>query len=322
MLKRIGKVVGALVLLVAAMLGTMRLGWWNPSLESVKAIQAGPPSKFVAVGNVTLHLRDEGQGPVVIMLHSSMTNLREWDGWADRLKGRYRVIRFDWPPYGLSQGEASQPGMAGVVDLLDALVKQLGVDRFTLVGTSSGATVSVLYTAAHPEKVEALALSALPLEAPPPTDFSRLIWAMVWTHEHLVPNYYPRYYYQHSLAELYGRPERLKSEMVDWYYQTNNVPGGFERVRRYFEANKRAVWKKGAADEAASVQVPVLLQWGDRDPVLPKALSDKAVAQFKNAKVTLIHYPDAGHYPMLEIPEESGGDLVSFLDRVHGGAAK
>ncbi len=321
MLRRIGKVVGVLLLLVVAMLGTMRLGWWNPSLESVKAIQAGPPSKFVAVGNVTLHLRDEGQGPVVIMLHSSMTNLREWDGWADRLKGRYRVIRFDWPPYGLSQGEASQPGMAGVVDLLDALVKQLGVDRFALVGTSSGATVSVLYTAAHPEKVTALALSALPLEAPPPTDFSRLTWAMVWTHEHLVPNYYPRYYYQHSLAELYGRPERLKGETVDWYYQTNNVPGGFERVRRYYEANKRAVWKKGAGDEAASVQVPVLLQWGDRDPVLPKALSDKAVTQFKNARVTLIHYPDAGHYPMLEIPEESGRDLAAFLDRVHAGTA-
>jgi pimeloyl-ACP methyl ester carboxylesterase len=250
MLRQFGKGVALLLLIAAVTLGTMRLGWWNPSLADVKAKQAGPPSQFVKLGRVTLHLRDEGQGPVVIMLHSSMTNLREWDGWAGRLKSRYRVIRFDWPPYGLSEGEAPEPGMAGVVKLLEQLVVQKGLDRFTLVGTSSGATVSVLYTAAHPGKVRALALSALPLEAPPPTDFSQLTWAMVWTHEHLVPNYYPRFYYRRSLAELYGRPERLKDATIDWYYETNTLPGGFERVRRYYEANKKAVWRNGAGDEA------------------------------------------------------------------------
>ena len=47
-------------------------------------------------------VRPGGDGPVIIMLLSSMTNLREWDVWADALKDKYRVIRFDWPPYGLS----------------------------------------------------------------------------------------------------------------------------------------------------------------------------------------------------------------------------
>lgn len=316
-MKRLIKLVGLLIIAIAAVLGSMRMGLWNPSYDDVRAAQATAPSTFEKIGTATLHMRDEGprDGPAVIMLHSSMTNLREWDGWAEALKDKYRVIRFDWPPYGLSTDTAPSTGMPGVVALLEKVVAAKGLRRFAMVGTSSGATISTLYAARHPEQVTALALSALPLEAPPTTDFSRLMWAMIWTHETLVPNYYPRAYYRQSLSELYGRPERLTDATVDWYYQTNTIPGGFARVKEYWEANKKAVWAKGAAGDAAQVTAPILLQWGDRDPVLPKALATKAVSQFEKAKVDVIHYPDVGHYPMLERPRETAGDLRIWLDR-------
>jgi pimeloyl-ACP methyl ester carboxylesterase len=303
-----------LVLVVALLLGSMRLGWWNPSYETVKARQAGPPSTFEMVGDVQLHVRDEGRGPVLIMLHSSMTNLREWDAWADRLKTHYRVIRFDWPPYGLSIDPNPSRGMTGVVELLDRLVTQRGLTRFTLIGSSSGATISVLYAAQHPQKVAALALSTLPLAAPPPTQMSSLQNGFLWLHEHLMPNYLPRLYYRIALQGLYGVPERLKPETIDWYYETNNLPGGFARVAEYYAANKNAVWSKGAATEAASIKVPVLLQWGDRDPVLAEPLAELARAQFVNTSVKLIHYPDVSHYPMLELPDETSRDLEIFLN--------
>lgn len=307
-----------LVLGLGGVLATMRMGLWNPSYETVKARQATPPSRFVMVGDVKLHVRDEGRGPVLIMLHSSMTNLREWDAWADQLKGRYRVIRLDWPPYGLSVDPAPSRGMGGVVELLNRFVVQEKLDRFTLIGSSSGATISVLYAATHPERVEALALSTLPLEAPPQTRFPLTEVVMQWVHDKITPNYFPRAYYRRVLADLYGVPSRLKPETVQWYYETNNIPGGFARVKAYYQANTKAVWSKGAAREAGAIGVPVLLQWGDRDPVLARPLAEKAKAQFLNAPVTLIHYPDVSHYPMLELPEQTGRDLAAFLDRIHG----
>lgn len=322
MVKAFGLLLGLFVLLVVLLLATMRAGWWNPSYAEVAARQATPPSQFMKIGTANIHLRDEGSGPVVVMLHSSMTNLREWDDWADRLKTRYRVIRFDWPPYGLSTDSARSTGMPGVVALMDKLLVAKGVNRFSIVSTSSGATISVLYTALHPEKVKALALSTLPLKAPPPTELSPLVMATVWLHDNVVPNYYPRWFYRRSLAELYGRPENLKESTVDWYYETNNIPGGFARVREYYQANLKAVWAKGAEEQAAKVRVPILIQWGDRDPVLPIDRAEMAVKQFANAPVTLIHYPDAGHYPMLEIPEETGRDLLAFLDKVHAEKAE
>ena len=306
-----------LVLLIAAIIGTMRLGWWNPSYEEVRARQATAPSKFVAVGDVNLHVRDEGEGPVIIMLHSSMSNLRIYDAWADRLKQDYRVIRFDWPPYGLSTDPNPSTGMPGVVSLLERFVEQEGLEEFSIVGSSSGATISVLYTARNPEKVRALALSVLPLQAPPPTEFEPLVTGLLWLHQNVVPNYNSRFYYRNTLSGLYGNPDLLTDETVDWYYETNNIPGGFARVREYYMANTRGVWATGAGDEAAKVRVPILLQWCDSDPVIPTDAAEEAVADFANAEVTLVRYPDAGHYPMLEIPDESGSDLKAFFDRVH-----
>ena len=51
--------------------------------------------------------------------------------------------------------------------------------------------------------------------------------------------------------------------------------------------------------------------------MLPNYLADKAVKQFASSQVTLIHYPDVGHYPMLELPQETGRDLGVWLDKVH-----
>lgn len=316
-LKWLGAILLVLVAGFVCLILTVRAGWWNPSYEEVAAKHAAPPSKFVQVGDVKLHVRDEGQGPVIIMLHSSMSNLRIYDGWADKLKQNYRVIRFDWPPYGLSIDPKPSRGMPGVVDLLERFVEQERLDKFTLVGSSSGSTISVLYTAKHPERVRALALSTLPLKAPPPHEMAPFVATMQYIHQNWTPNYLPRFYYERTLAGLYGVPSRLKPETVTWYYETNNIPGKFAKVRQYYEANTKAVWSKGAGDEAAQIKVPVLIQWGDRDYVLPKYRAGEAADQFANAPVTLLHYPDVSHYPMIELPGKTGDDLKAFIDRVH-----
>lgn len=314
--KGVGLTLAGLVLAGAAVLGTQRLGWWNPTYDEVLSRQGGAPSHFVQVGGVRLMVREEGpqDGPVVLMLHSSMSNLRIWDGWADRLKTRYRVIRLDWPPYGLSVDPRPSQGMGGILTLLDAFVRQEKLPPFAIVASSSGATLATLYTAQHPEQVRALALSTLPLRAPPPTDSNLVVTVLNWIHEQWVPNYHTRLFYHYSLSQLYGVPARLKPETVQWYYETNNIPGGFARVRAYYQANTKGIWKTGADKQAVKVHVPILLQWGDRDIVIPVERAEEARRMFSNAPMTIIHYKDVGHYPMLELPDETGRDLMTFLD--------
>lgn len=292
------------------------MGLWNPSYEEVQAKYADAPSEFVEVGDVRLHVRDEGQGPVVLMLHSSQTNLRIWDQWAENLKNQYRVIRIDWPPYGLSIDPKPSQGSKALVKLLHQFIEEKSLDDLVFVSSSSGATLSVLYTAEYPEKVRALALSALPLAAPPPSKTSHWLGAMNWVHQNVVSNYLPRYYYSSYLDFLYGDPSRVTPEAIDLFWYTNNLPGGFDRVSTYYKANLGSLWSKGAGNEASAITVPVLLQWGDKDPVLPKEIAAEAAAEFKNAKVELIHYADVGHYPMLELPNETAEDLKLYLARI------
>lgn len=311
------KVLAIIFAVLALYLLSMRMGFWNPTYEAVKADYADLPSQFVDVGDVSLHMRDEGAGPVILMLHSSQSNLRIWDAWVERLKGDYRVIRLDWPPYGLSIDPKPSEGSKALVPVLHQFIEDRGLEDIVLVGSSSGATLSVLYAAAHPENVKALALSALPLAAPPPSDTPPQLTAMNWMHQHLVPNYHPKYFYKTYLDWLYGDPSRVTPEAIDLFWATNNLPGGYQRVGVYYRANLGSLWSKGAGGEASLITVPVLLQWGDRDPVLPKYLATEAVDKFENAPVELKHYPDVGHYPMLEAPDQTGRDLETFLASIY-----
>ena len=319
-MKYLGRLVwsfAAVLLAVAVLLATLRFGLWNPSYESVKAQYATAPSQFLQVGTASVHLRDEGQGAVLLMLHSSQTNLREWDAWADVLKTHYRVIRLDWSPYGLTVNESEQYSMEHAVELLEKLVDQLNLPKFTLVGSSSGATICVIYAARHPERVAALALSTLPLAAPPPSRTDPRVTAMGWAHRVFFPDYFPRPYYQWLLRGLFADPAKVTPELVEWYYKSNNTPGTQQRIASYLKADLQTIWKNTGHGDAEKVAGPVLLQWGDADPVLPAELGDSAKAHLSNAKVTLIHYANAGHYPMLEIPEITVRDLQAFLSSVH-----
>lgn len=310
-------ILAALILLLAVTAGAMRAGLWNPSYAAVKAKYAGPPSQFIDVDGNAIHMRDEGQGPVLVMMHSSMTNLREWDVWADELKKNYRVIRLDWPPYGLSVNPTGKYSMADAELLLEHFVDKLKLKKFTLVGTSSGATICVLYAARNPDRIDALALSTLPLAAPPPTKVDWRVTAMGWAHRNFFPNYYPEFYYGWTLSGLFADPAKVTPAIVHWYYETNNIPGAQEHIASYIQADVKSIWKNTGHDDAGKVAVPVLLQWGDADPVLPAALGDDAKTRFANANVTLIHYKDAGHYPMLEIPEKTVADLEKFLGQIY-----
>lgn len=308
----------ALVLLAifGVLILSLRAGLWNPSYEEIKAKYAGAPSQFIAINGTSVHVRDEGQGPTIVMVHSSMSDLHIWDQVADVLKKNYRVIRFDWPPYGLSIDPTENFGMDRAVALLGGIVDHFKLDKFVIIGSSSGATLSTIYASQNPDRVIALALSALPLALPPPDDRDWRTDAILTVQRALFPNYMPRFYYDITLARLVGDPANLSEDEIQWYYETNNIPERSRRIGIYLAANMSKLWKSGATDAAGLVEKPILLQWGDNDPVLPAYLGDKAAQDFAKATVKLIHYSKVGHYPMFEIPEVMSRDITQWLSDI------
>lgn len=303
----------AIGICAASYIGLARSGVFNKSEEYMLATYAQKPSQFIDIGDgIKVHVRDEGEGPTILMLHSSMTNLHLWADWASELKKDYRVVRMDWPPYGLTVDQSGKTGTLHAADVVSRVVDHLGLDQMILIGSSSGATLSVIYAAQNPQKVRALALSTLPLKAPPSFEMPLEMKAHLWVRDNLIPNYQPRRYYERSLRLYFGHVSDVKPRHIDLFYDTNNLEGGAQRVRNYLQENLNSLWSKGAQSFAADVKAPILLQWGDLDPVLPKYLVPEAVADFKNTQVTVKHY-QLGHYPQIEKPEETVRDLKAYL---------
>ncbi|RMI38911.1 alpha/beta fold hydrolase [Streptomyces triticirhizae] len=115
----------------------------------------------------TSHLAHDvaGDGPALLLLHSTVCDRRMWDPqWRILVDAGFRVVRCDFRGHGDSPA-ADRPyrDAEDVRDLLDAL----GIDETAVVGACFGGGVALEIAARWPERVTALALLNA---APPLTD--------------------------------------------------------------------------------------------------------------------------------------------------------
>jgi hypothetical protein len=70
---------------------------------NLEAIYARPPSQFLEIAGMRLHLRDTGPkaAPALILLHGFGSSLQTWDEGAHDLEADHRVIRYDLPGFEL-----------------------------------------------------------------------------------------------------------------------------------------------------------------------------------------------------------------------------
>jgi pimeloyl-ACP methyl ester carboxylesterase len=66
----------------------------------------------------------------------------------------------------------------------------------------------------------------------------------------------------------------------------------------------------------ASIRAPVLLVWGERDPLLTPP-SAKVLANYLiNTQVSEVLLPDVGHYPPIEVPARFAQIVRDYIEIV------
>jgi pimeloyl-ACP methyl ester carboxylesterase/DNA-binding SARP family transcriptional activator len=129
-------------------LATQRLGFCDAA-DGVRLAYAtsgtGPP--LVKAANWLTHLDYDWASPV-------------WAHWWRALSERHRLVRYDERGCGLSQWDVPDASytLAAWVRDLEAVVDELGLERFDLLGISQGGAVAVEYAARHPERIRKLVL--------------------------------------------------------------------------------------------------------------------------------------------------------------------
>ena len=105
-----------------------------------------------------------GEGPPLVRASHWLGNLDfdwqtpVWGPWIAALSERYHLLRYDSRGCGLSDREAEDITIDGLVADLECVVDKAGIDRFALLGMSQGGAVSIVYAARHPERVSHLLL--------------------------------------------------------------------------------------------------------------------------------------------------------------------
>ena len=71
---------------------------------TLEAKYANEASRYMNVAGARIHYRDEGprDAPAVVLVHANFASLLGWEPWAEALKDKYRVIRFDMTSHGLT----------------------------------------------------------------------------------------------------------------------------------------------------------------------------------------------------------------------------
>ena len=118
-----------------------------------------PADGFFDTADVRLHYVDwGGDGPPLLLVHATGFHTRLWDPYAERLRGRFRVLALDQRGH----GDSGQPrtGMAwpSFAEDVAAVIAALGIEGCYAAGHSSGGTAVGMCAGDHPGSIRRLML--------------------------------------------------------------------------------------------------------------------------------------------------------------------
>jgi pimeloyl-ACP methyl ester carboxylesterase len=257
-----------------------------------------------------------GEGPVLLLIHGITSSAESWREVIPALAEDHLVIAPDLLGHGRSakpRGDYSLGAYAsGIRDLLLAL----GHDRATVVGHSLGGGVAMQFSYQFPERTERLVLVSsgglgeevhlllraatlpgaefvLPLLASRP-----LLDAGEWV--------------SRTLGRIGLRTGPDVAEMARGYASLadrDSRAAFVHTLRSIIDPTGQRVSARDRLYLAA--ELPSLIVWGERDPILPVAHGRAAKKEIPGSRLEVL--PDAGHFPMLDSPRRFAAILSDFM---------
>jgi pimeloyl-ACP methyl ester carboxylesterase len=311
--KRLLIVCGLVLLLTAAFVISVRSGWLTPSDAKLREAYALPNSRFIEIDGEPIHYVDEGSGEPVILVHGSFSSLLDWNDWATVLRAHYRVIRFDNPPGGLSgPNPEGRYGADREMEIIDQLSRQLQLEHFFLVATSSGGIAGAAYAAEHPDKLKGLILSNIAV-GPVVFDRSRFSswFKLVLAVDPYFNGWHPRALWRGVLQLNFADPGKVSDALVAQWTDLNN------RAQRMPRKPGPANGVDRTPTDLPKITAPTLLLWSDEDHEVPlKPVAETALQLLGATDKQIQIIAHCGHMMAIECGPESVLKAQAFMDRV------
>jgi pimeloyl-ACP methyl ester carboxylesterase len=284
---------------------------WAPdkSKAELEKIYGSPKNSYLSVLGVNMHYQDTGPSKnsiPILFLHGFGSSLQTWDAWAQALSEDYRVISIDLPGFGLTGEDPS-----GIytdqrsVEVLEAFLKELKIAKVVLVGNSMGGKFAWQFAARHPNQVAKLVLISPDGYASPGMEYGKKTDVPVIAE--LYRYFFSKTFLVMNLKPAYADPNTLNDSLVNRYYDLMLAPG----VRGAILARMQQTVLQDPIPSLATIQVPTLLIWGEKDTFIPITNSNDYLKVMPNAK--RVSLPNIGHLPQEEHPSIGLVALKDFL---------
>jgi magnesium chelatase accessory protein len=252
-----------------------------------------------------VHLRVEGQGPPLLLVHGFGGSGVTFRRLAPLLRDQYTVIAPDLPGFGFSDrspaADYSYEAQAGfLLELLD----RLGVQQTAVIGHSIGAAISLRLAAVAPGRVATLILVSGPGSLDPIAP--RWSRPAVTVLAPLLGE--SRRFYRWAYRSAMAVPSLLDEEALEEYFAAARVRGNAATMVTILSRTRH-----GPLPAPERITMPVLILTGASDGYLSPARARALAAGFADAEAVVI--PEAGHLAVEEQPEHSAAAIGGFLTR-------
>ncbi len=271
------------------------------------------------VNGIRLHWVEQGQGPLVVLLHGFPEFWYSWRRQIPVLAERFRVVAPDMRGYNLSEKPASGYDLGTLTDDVLALIRTLGEERAAIVGHDWGGVVAWAFALRYPEATHKLAI----LNAPHPVRFQEELRR---PRQMLRSTYIVFFQLPHLPELLLGanrcwplvrmmrrtavQKDAFSDEDLERYREAMSRPGALTAALNYYRALFRRRRRLARPSPEGTVQAPTLILWGEHDQALGKELTYGLGRWVPNLT---IHYLDCGHWTQQERFDQVNRYLMEFL---------
>ncbi|MDX1907767.1 MAG: alpha/beta fold hydrolase [Bacteroidia bacterium] len=236
---------------------------------------------------------EEGQGPVLLLLHGLFGALSNFTHVLDAFAGRYRVVIPLIPIYDKTHADASVEGLTAYVE---AFVEAKGLDQVILLGNSLGGHIALVYTLRNAARVRAMVL----------TGSSGLFESGMGTG---FPKRSSYDYIRERVEYTFYAPATATRELVDEVFEV--VSDNFKTLRILKIA--RSAQRHNMREDIPQIQVPTLLIWGLNDNITPPRVAHEFNYLIRGSELFFID--KCGHAAMMEQPGYFNQLVSDFLKK-------
>jgi pimeloyl-ACP methyl ester carboxylesterase len=289
-------------------------------------IQRRPTRASVHIDGHRLAYSDLGpaNGPVVLFLHGMVSDSSTWLRPAEILSSRgFRTIAPDLLGHGASDKPHWGYSIESFARDANELLARLRIRSATVVGHSYGGAVAMSMAHAYPKRVDRLVLVAaggLGREVHPVFRAATLPGARTFLR--LLVN--PQTATVYRRARLH-RSLRLSPEVINNLSRAGRGLSTDDGRAAFFATLHTAIKPSGQRGSMLELDyvardLPTLLVWSERDPVVPVAHAHRTYAHLPNSQ--LVIFPGSTHQPHHHSAERFADVLAEFVTATPAGGVR